>query len=715
MRSIFASGDSSFAIAAGDADVASGQLYAWGTAAHGFGIPPVTDEGAAASGVRSVVPVPRPVRTLAGVVVTTMAASFRHVVVSSASQGVTYAWGDNTYGQLGTGNSSAQGYGRSAGSPPLWMPRRVSALDNVVIAGLAAGRSHTLAVTDDGEVLAWGDNSMGQLGIGAPPAGFNASTSVALLTRLGWDIVPIGPAAAGNSTEQAEGLLANSSTSTSSSTDVGPVAATARRALLHSTTDVLTSVQPASALVAAMRGVDVYALGMATSQMSPMAADTSFVPVPALVLGIQQVTAVLAAERTSYAVRAVCFPGSVLDTGSGVCTTCAAGTVSGELSALSCTPCAPGTFSALAGGTTCSLCPAGSFGNGTGASGCTKCLAGLYLPFPGGRSRDQCVPCQPGTFSSVAGSATCTKCAPGTYLADVGGTQCLQCAPGTYQPHSGATSQQQCLKCPRCVRLHGRALHSLRPSQTLSLPSRRSGTFVPSLASSQFFYCAPGSYAAAPGSTLCSPCPAGSYSQGKGAYACTQCPPGTSLNATSGSNPSNCTACPPGSVALTPGTAQCAPCAPGSYYDGTSGNGTLCTLCPSGTYGSVTGGNSSSQACTPCPVGTHALSPGASTYASGATPCTMCPPGTYSDTVGLVQCTPCPAGTASSTIGAANAGTCVDCPPGTFCPFSGMAKGLPCPAGTYRPAGTDVTTCVQCPTGRYSTAIGCAPPPPPPF
>ena len=77
-----------------------------------------------------------------------------------------YTWGDNMYGQLGNGESQLGG-----GASYVWVPTRVLGpggngyLTNVI--AIAAGYYHTLAVTSDGAVYAWGCNSSGQLGNGA--------------------------------------------------------------------------------------------------------------------------------------------------------------------------------------------------------------------------------------------------------------------------------------------------------------------------------------------------------------------------------------------------------------------------------------------------------------------------------------------------------------------------------------------------------------------
>ena len=64
--------------------------------------------------------------------------------------------GDNEYGQLGLGTSGDEADERSA--------QQVNVLSNV--AAIAAGNYHSLALTRDGSVWAWGDNCYGQLGLG---------------------------------------------------------------------------------------------------------------------------------------------------------------------------------------------------------------------------------------------------------------------------------------------------------------------------------------------------------------------------------------------------------------------------------------------------------------------------------------------------------------------------------------------------------------------
>ena len=68
--------------------------------------------------------------------------------------GASTCWGDNQYGQLGDGTRTQR-----------VTPTPVIGLDSGV-AGVAAGYSHTCAVTTGGGVLCWGYNQYGQLGDG---------------------------------------------------------------------------------------------------------------------------------------------------------------------------------------------------------------------------------------------------------------------------------------------------------------------------------------------------------------------------------------------------------------------------------------------------------------------------------------------------------------------------------------------------------------------
>ncbi|MCA1656169.1 MAG: cell wall anchor protein [Actinobacteria bacterium] len=75
--------------------------------------------------------------------------------LARTSSGLIFAWGDNSYGQLGQDPAT---------TPKSPIPMGVTGVGTA--SWVAAGGRHSLAVKSDGTVMAWGDNSAGQLGDG---------------------------------------------------------------------------------------------------------------------------------------------------------------------------------------------------------------------------------------------------------------------------------------------------------------------------------------------------------------------------------------------------------------------------------------------------------------------------------------------------------------------------------------------------------------------
>lgn len=80
-----------------------------------------------------------------------------HHSMALTDSGEVYAWGYNNCGQVGSGSTANQP-----------TPRRVSnCLQDKVAVGIVCGQTSSLAVMDNGEVYAWGYNGNGQLGLGS--------------------------------------------------------------------------------------------------------------------------------------------------------------------------------------------------------------------------------------------------------------------------------------------------------------------------------------------------------------------------------------------------------------------------------------------------------------------------------------------------------------------------------------------------------------------
>jgi alpha-tubulin suppressor-like RCC1 family protein len=101
-------------------------------------------------------------------------------VLALGSDGQVYAWGDNSFGQLAVGSTDA-----GAMPVPVTMPPGVRITD------VDAGYWHALALSSAGEVYVWGDNSCGQLGVGATDEADEADGPVAVRVGRGQTVTRV--------------------------------------------------------------------------------------------------------------------------------------------------------------------------------------------------------------------------------------------------------------------------------------------------------------------------------------------------------------------------------------------------------------------------------------------------------------------------------------------------------------------------------------------
>ncbi|XP_027003673.1 RCC1 and BTB domain-containing protein 2 isoform X2 [Tachysurus fulvidraco] len=122
-----------------------GEVYAWG----------YNNSGQVGSGSTANQPTPRRVSSCLQNKVVVNIACGQLCSMAVLDNGEIYGWGYNCNGQLGLGNNGNQ-----------QTPCRIAALQGITIVQVACGYAHTLALTDEGFVYAWGANAYGQLGTG---------------------------------------------------------------------------------------------------------------------------------------------------------------------------------------------------------------------------------------------------------------------------------------------------------------------------------------------------------------------------------------------------------------------------------------------------------------------------------------------------------------------------------------------------------------------
>lgn len=122
-----------------------GDVWSWGWGAHGqLGLGDTRDRE-----------IPTIIDALSGLGVVSLSCGDRHSFAVT-TEGAVYGWGSNEFGQLGTGERG----------DTLLSPTRIPALAGLVVVSMSCGDRHSAAVTNIGAVYTWGCGTDGQCGHG---------------------------------------------------------------------------------------------------------------------------------------------------------------------------------------------------------------------------------------------------------------------------------------------------------------------------------------------------------------------------------------------------------------------------------------------------------------------------------------------------------------------------------------------------------------------
>ena len=137
---------------------------------------------------------------LAGKTILATAGGYLHSLALT-SEGKVYAWGDNSYGQLGDGTTTQR-------AAPVQVVN-TGALSGKTVVAIAAGAYHSLALTSEGKLYAWGNDFYQQLGDGSGADGSSTTPVVVNMSvsLAGKTVVAIAAGGYHNLALSSDGLL----------------------------------------------------------------------------------------------------------------------------------------------------------------------------------------------------------------------------------------------------------------------------------------------------------------------------------------------------------------------------------------------------------------------------------------------------------------------------------------------------------------------------
>jgi len=333
--------------------------------------------------------------------------------------------------------------------------------------------------------------------------------------------------------------------------------------------------------------------------------------------------------------------------------------------------CSPGTYQPYPGQSHCIDASAGNFVESEASPSQAACEVGSYQPDVGQTS---CILADPGNYVSEEGSIRQTQCSAGTYQDQSGGSTCMDASAGHFVNTFAATEQTP---CPA-------GSYQMLTAATSCFQAGL-GFHVPAEGSDSQQQCTPGTFSSQQGQADCTEASPGFFVDGAQQTSQSPCMAGQFQNS---SGQTSCMETDPGHYTDSEGSADQTPCEAGSYQP--DPGQTSCILAEPG-YFSIAGATSQAQ----CENGTYSSE-------SGQSSCTPAEPGFYVDLDGATGATPCPPGEFQSEAGSSG---CESPPPGQVASPDGSSTTA-CPPGKYQPGGQ--ANCMEASPGNYVNESGAS-------
>ena len=347
-------------------------------------------------------------------------------------------------------------------------------------------------------------------------------------------------------------------------------------------------------------------------------------------------------------------------------------------------------------------CDVGTYQPGIRSVECLPAGLGHYVNQTGQTNH---IPCVIGTWQNQTQQSECLPAEWGHFANQTGQVNQTACLEGFYNPNNGSILASDCGPADVGHYVNQTGQHNQTPCDI--------GTLQNQTGQAECRNASLGHYVEATGQSTEIPCAIGTYNPQRGANSSSWCLPTTRGHFVNQTGQGSQTPCDPGSfnplnnstepeACISPDIGHHVP-APGQWNQ---------TPCDRGTFQNQTGQSSCNDA-----------DPGHFVNATAQSVQQPCEPGSFQSQPGQWRCLPassghyvsdgsqvnqsaCAEGTYNPNTGSRNASDCISAEPGHFVNMTGQEQQIPCQAGTFNPdaGSTDAAACLNASIGHFVSA-----------